>query len=128
MERKKKYHDLTTEQEKIFFSRLEISYGKTKNDVWDSLKEVIDKEQTPVRHFDISTYFNRAKLSAAAAIFILLGLSFFAKYYTTSVIVTAGEFVTHTTSRRFAGSFECRVFYFICSLLVAIRTSDSSAR
>lgn len=92
---------LTPEQEKELFSRLEVSYSRSKNDVWEAMqKKMATKESsaeaTPAKTVSINT--RRKKLtyiSAAASVVLVMSLGLFARFYTTTITVAAGEFKSH---------------------------------
>ncbi|WP_299456019.1 FecR family protein [uncultured Microscilla sp.] len=93
-------HNLTPEQEKELFSNLELSYSRSKSDVWDALQDKIDAQPPstiqPVKNRSIGKRQRLVYLSAAASLLLVLGLGLFARFYTTQVSVAAGEFVSHT--------------------------------
>lgn len=82
------------EQEKELFSQLKPSYSKSKEDVWASLEKTITEDQTVQKTKTIR--FVWLKYAAAASILIVIGLGLFARLYTTTVDVPAGQTSQHT--------------------------------
>ena len=82
------------EQEKELFSQLKPSYSKSKEDVWASLEKTITEDQTVQKTKTIR--FVWLKYAAAASILIVIGLGVFARLYTTTVDVPAGQTSQHT--------------------------------
>lgn len=98
---KNKENNLTPEQEKEFFSQLELSYSRSKDDVWETLQGKLEEspaQQTnaPAKTVSLSKRRQWLRLSVAAVVLFVLGLGVFARVYTTQVSVVAGEFVSHT--------------------------------
>ncbi|MEM9673682.1 MAG: FecR domain-containing protein [Bacteroidota bacterium] len=100
MKNRKYDHNLTPEQEKELFSRLELPYSRSKEEVWISLEKAMAEKHDStksVRSGSAKTIsVNWFARSAAAAIVLLLGVGLFARFYSTSVSVAAGEFASET--------------------------------
>lgn len=105
MENKKGKHDLTSEEEKALFSDLEFSYSRSKEEVWNALDDMIG-EKTEDESTSKSTVEHRAEAkvitinwrvwSVAASLILLLSAGLFIRFYSRSVAVAPGEFVSHT--------------------------------
>ncbi|EAY30702.1 FecR family protein [Microscilla marina] len=93
-------HNLTPEQEKELFSNLELSYSRSKSDVWDALQDKIDAQTPatakPTKNRGIGKRRQLTYLSAAASLVLVLGLGLFARFYTTQVSAAVGELTSHT--------------------------------
>lgn len=88
---------MNPEEEKEFFSNLEFSYSRTKEDVWASLDQKLDRKDTETTKPQARVIpMKRIWLSVAAAVALILTSGLFARFYTTSVSVSAGEFTSHT--------------------------------
>lgn len=99
MKNQKYDHNLTPEQEKELFSRLELPYTRSKEEVWNSLEKAISEKEDSnesVSGEPKAISINWFTWSVAAAIVLLLGVGLFARFYTTSVRVAAGEFASET--------------------------------
>lgn len=125
MKDKKDKSDLTPGHEQELFSNLEFSYSRSKADVWGSLEGMLgdepeakpEKEQvnakpeiTPVEDGAEIVEFmvekpakrsrvisiNRTFISIAASVVLIISAGLFARFYTTTIQVAAGEFTSHT--------------------------------
>ncbi|OJJ15329.1 hypothetical protein BKI52_38590 [marine bacterium AO1-C] len=90
---------LTPQQEQEFFAKLEVPYQRSKSEVWEKLSAKID--ETPVSEKKsavkvVSLNRKRVYLSVAASFLLLAGVSLFARLYTKTIQVNAGEFTSHT--------------------------------
>jgi len=97
MENNKRDKDLTSAEEQKLFSKLEFSYTKSKDDVWEGLSDLIDdeaKEEQPVRESKV-VRMSWVSMSIAASMVLLLSYGLFARFYTKTVEVGAGEFTSH---------------------------------
>ncbi|MFT7381633.1 MAG: transmembrane sensor [Roseivirga sp.] len=90
--------DSNTGEEQLF-SKLELSYKKSKADVWSELASIIDEAPaneeimaTPPKAKSISWI----PLSIAASIVLFLSFGLFARLYTQTIEVGAGELSSHT--------------------------------
>lgn len=96
---------LTPEQEQEFFAKLEVPYQRSKSEVWEKLASTlkndtsenddptIEKSNTKV----VSLKRKRAVyLSIAASFLILTSVGLFARFYTKTIEVNAGQFTSHT--------------------------------
>ncbi|OEK00126.1 hypothetical protein BFP97_00725 [Roseivirga sp. 4D4] len=97
MENNKRDKDLTSAEEQKLFSKLEFSYAKSKDDVWAGLNDLIGeetKEELPVKEGKL-VRMNWVSMSIAASMVLLLTYGLFARFYTKTVEVGAGEFTSH---------------------------------
>ncbi len=97
MENNKRDKDLTSAEEQKLFSKLEFSYAKSKDDVWAGLNDLIGdeaKDEPPVKEGKV-VRMNWVSMSIAASIVLLLSYGFFARFYTKTIEVGAGEFTSH---------------------------------
>lgn len=98
MENKKHDKELTSTEEQELFSKLEFSYSKSKEDVWGALEGLMDDEPAqaaPVAKPARIIRMNWASMSIAASMVLLLSYGLFARFYTTTISVAAGEFTSH---------------------------------
>jgi len=94
------------EEEKAMFSNLEFSYSRSKEEVWDQLEGMLDEkeDETPVVAMPKAEDQDDAKgrsiswkwMSVAASVVILISAGLFARFYTKTIGVAPGEFVSHT--------------------------------
>lgn len=92
MENRKPTNDI----EKELFSKLEVSYSKSKGDVWDAIeKQIASGKQEQVNRGKIIQMFWIYR-SVAAILLLGLCLGLFARFYTTSIILEGGKFTSHT--------------------------------
>jgi ferric-dicitrate binding protein FerR (iron transport regulator) len=119
MRDKKDKSDLTPGQEQELFSNLEFSYSRSKDDVWNALEDIIEEapevagssqevidESEGARLVELPasdeerstrvTHFSRLFVGIAASVVMVLSAGLFARFYTTTVRVSAGEFASHT--------------------------------
>ena len=120
MENKKGKNDLTSEEEKALFSNLEFSYSRSKEEVWNSLDKIMGEQSEDIEEQFTDTTsqgkdlielpggrskrerttkvisINWKTLSVAASLLILISAGFFVRFYSRSVSVAPGEFVSHT--------------------------------
>lgn len=83
---------LTEDQEKELFSRLELSYSRSRTDVWDAIKTVTSDKDLPVETKTAKVIpINWIPLSIAASFLILVSIGLFARLYTTTLRVEPGE-------------------------------------
>ena len=76
---------------KEFFSKLEIPYSKSKNEIWDKLSEKIDTDFEG-RSVELGTKRNVTIFYAVAAvIIILLGLTAFFRFYSVELYSPSGQ-------------------------------------
>ncbi|MBO3698225.1 FecR family protein [Roseivirga sp. E12] len=97
MENNKRDKDLTSAEEQALFSKLEFSYAKSKDDVWADLDDLIENnssETEPVKEGRVIR-MNWVSMSIAASMVLLLSYGLFARFYTKTVTVGAGEFISH---------------------------------
>ena len=88
------------------FSNLEFSYSKSKDEVWSQLERLMEEheeEPTTVERTMVPETTEADKVSrfnwrwmAAASVAILLSTGLFARFYTQTVAVEPGEFISHT--------------------------------
>ena len=83
------------EQEKELFSQAQPDYSRSKEDVWSVLEKRVSRDQTVQKKEKRTVALTWMKYGAAASILILFGLGFFARFYTITVIVPAGETSQH---------------------------------
>ena len=97
MKNNKHEHNLTPDQERDLFSKLELPYSRSKSEVWDSLEEITTRSspQTQAKSAKI-IFSNWTSLSIAASVVLLIGFGLFANLYTTTIKVAPGEFRTYT--------------------------------
>lgn len=99
MENKEHDKDLTSAEEQALFSKLEFSYAKSKDDVWATLNDVLeDKPEeivAPEKEAKIIR-MNWVSMSIAASMVLMLSYGLFARFYTKTIQVEAGEFTSHT--------------------------------
>ena len=106
MKNNKDKKQLSPEEEQAMFSNLEFSYSKSKEEVWSQLEGMMEEqEEKPATiertlvpeaaEADKAQRFNW-KWIAAASVAILLSTSLFARFYTRTVAVEPGQFVSHT--------------------------------
>ncbi len=97
---KNKENNLTPEQEKALFSQLELSYSRSKDDVWEALQSKMEEppanQESPTKTISLNKRRQWIRLSAAASLVLMLGVGLFARFYTTQVSVAAGKFASHT--------------------------------
>uniref|UniRef100_UPI0040471597 FecR family protein n=1 Tax=Roseivirga sp. TaxID=1964215 RepID=UPI0040471597 len=84
--------------EEQLFSKLELSYKKSKADVWSELEGIMT--ETPAKHEAMisppkAKSISWIPLSIAASIVLFLSFGLFARLYTTTVEVGAGELSSH---------------------------------
>lgn len=126
MKDKKDKSDLTPGHEQELFSNLEFSYSRSKDDVWNSLDDLLGEEPdveeegkeevipeiaskaddaeiielgtvAPKKKTQGRTVsINRVFMSIAASLALLLCAGLMARYYTTTVHVAPGELTSHT--------------------------------
>ncbi len=98
MENKEHDKDLTSAEEQALFSKLEFSYSKSKDDVWESLSDTIEGEPkeiaAPEKQAKI-VRMNWFSMSVAASMVLLLSYGLFARFYTKTIAVEAGEFTSY---------------------------------
>lgn len=98
MENKEHDKDLTSAEEQALFSKLEFSYSKSKDDVWATLNDVIEGDPkeivTPEKEAKVIR-MNWFSMSVAASMILLLSYGLFARFYTKTIAVDAGEFTSH---------------------------------
>jgi ferric-dicitrate binding protein FerR (iron transport regulator) len=86
-------HDKNIEnQEKDLFSKTEVSYSKSKEDIWAEMESKLEVP-TPVKGKIVR--FRWVKLAAAASVLLIIGLGGFAKLYTVTISIPAGETASH---------------------------------
>ncbi|HAS45994.1 MAG TPA: iron dicitrate transport regulator FecR [Microscillaceae bacterium] len=94
---------LTPQQEQEFFSKLEVPYQRSKSEVWEKLSSVMDDtssaEKKPAAKV-ISLRRKNVYVSLAASFLLLLGVGMFARFYTKTIEVNAGQFTSHTLPDR----------------------------
>ncbi len=90
---------LTPEQEPAFFDKLEVPYQRSKAEVWEKLSAAMDDkavaEQKSARKI-IPLSRKSTSLSLVASFLLLIGVALFARFYTKTVRVNSGQFVSHT--------------------------------
>ena len=94
----KHHKDSATEQEQKLFSELELTYKKSKADVWASMEGMMDQPNVPVKEMlapKVKT-ISWIPLSIAASVILFLSFGLFAKFYTTTIQVGDSELVKHT--------------------------------
>lgn len=107
MKNNKDKKQLSPEEEKAMFSNLEFSYSKSKEEVWDQLESLMgDEEEEPAtiersiitdaEETTKTRSINWRWMSVAASVVILLSAGLFARFYTKTVAVAPGEFLSHT--------------------------------
>lgn len=119
MKDKKDKSDLTPGHEQELFSNLEFSYSRSKDDVWNALEDIMEETPEPEagaqevigesedpRLVELPTgdeegssqviRFRRRLVGIAASVLLILSAGLFARFYTTTVQVSAGEFASHT--------------------------------
>jgi ferric-dicitrate binding protein FerR (iron transport regulator) len=84
------------EGEKDFFSKVEIPYSQSKEDVWKSMQGLIQEEDKSPKTPTKVVRLNWLKWSAAAALILLIGSGLFMKFYSISYQTTTGEYASHT--------------------------------
>ena len=91
---------LTPEQEQEFFAKLEVPYQRSKSEVWEKLASSLENDDPTMGKSDtkvVSLRRNRAVyLSIAASFLILTSVGLFARFYTKTIEVNAGQFTSHT--------------------------------
>lgn len=90
--------DSNTGEEQLF-SKLELSYKKSKADVWSELSSMMDEAPAKAEATVVSPKAKSISwipLSIAASIVLFLSFGLFARLYTTTVEVGAGELSSHT--------------------------------
>lgn len=99
MENKKHDKDLASAEEQELFSKLEFSYSKSKEDVWGALEGLIEDEpkiaEEPEKKPAKVIRMGRVAMSIAASLLLLISCGIFARFYTNTVRVSSGEFVSH---------------------------------
>lgn len=90
-----------SQEEQELFSRLEFSYSKSKEEVWASLDKVIEggteeKEETRREKEAKVVPMRRLWLAVAASVALIISAGLFARFYTKTIDVSAGEFASHT--------------------------------
>jgi transmembrane sensor len=86
-------HDKDIEnQEKKVFSKVEVNYSRSKEDIWANMEA---KLETPKPSQAKIVRFRWAKIAAAASIVLLIGAGVFARLYTVNIEVPSGEFANH---------------------------------
>ena len=107
MKNNKDKKQLSPEEEKAMFSNLEFSYSKSKEEVWSRLEGLmgdeeeesatIERSMAPdVEEATKTRSINWRWMSVAASVVILLSAGLFARFYTKTVAVAPGEFLSHT--------------------------------
>lgn len=90
--------DLTSAEEQELFSKLEFSYSKSKEDVWGALDSLIDdspEQMASVAKPAKVIRMSWLSMSIAASLVLLLSYGFFARFYSTTISVDAGELTSH---------------------------------
>ncbi|MCP4457289.1 MAG: DUF4974 domain-containing protein [Cytophagales bacterium] len=82
--------------EKDLFSKLELRHSRSKSEVWASLEKVSSVPAHDKAETTKTIFVNWKPLSVAASVMILVGLGLFARFFTTTVTVSRGEFATYT--------------------------------
>jgi len=80
----------------IFFEKSEITWKKTKEEVWQEISQKIENGNVTPTKKAKSLHLNFASFSIAAAILILVSIGGFMKFYTQSFHSKAGEHLTVT--------------------------------
>ncbi len=91
--------NLTPEEEKALFSKLEFKYSRSKDDVWAALDKVTSEKSTREEVIPEETKvvsINWRVWSVAASIILILTVGLVARFYTTAIEVAPGEFTSHT--------------------------------
>lgn len=99
MENKEHDKDLTSAEEQALFSKLEFSYAKSKDDVWAALNDVLEykpKEIVAPEKEAKVIRMNWVSMGIAASMVLMLSYGLFARFYTKTIQVEAGEFTSHT--------------------------------
>lgn len=99
MENKEHDKDLTSAEEQALFSKLEFSYAKSKDDVWDTISDVIEddpKESLLPEKETKVIRMNWVSMSIAASMVLMLSYGLFARFYTKTINVEAGALASHT--------------------------------
>lgn len=99
MENKEHDKDLTSAEEQALFSKLEFSYAKSKDDVWATLNDVLEdkpKERVAPEKEAKVVRMNWVSMSIAASMVLMLSYGLFARFYTKTIKVEAGQFASHT--------------------------------
>jgi len=102
---KKNKNKGTPDHEQQLFSQLDLSYARSKEDVWAALESKVSNQgrrgsDSPHRSdktLQKIVSINRSVFAYAASVALLIGvgLGLFSRFYTTSVKVAPGEFMTH---------------------------------
>lgn len=88
--------NLRPEPDKDFLSKTELSYSKSKAEVWEALeKKMEEKPRVQAKPAKV-IFLKRRRLVVAASLALLLSLGFLARFYTTNIRVVAGQKVKHT--------------------------------
>jgi len=90
---------LTPQQEQEFFAKLEVPYQRSKSEVWEKLASAMDDTPSAEKKPADKVIPLRRKsvyISVAASFLLLLGVGMFARYYTKTIQVNAGQFTSHT--------------------------------
>lgn len=99
MENKEHDKDLTSTEEQALFSKLEFSYAKSKDDVWAALDDMLEDEPketvAPEKETKVIR-MNWVSMSIAASMVLMLSYGLFARFYTKTIQVEAGQFASHT--------------------------------
>ena len=83
---------LSDSEEQDLFSKLELSYDRSQKDVWESLKQVIDKpQQRKPKVIPLSWPY----WSAAASVVLVIGTILVARFYEVQVVVPMGSNAEH---------------------------------
>jgi len=80
--------------ESNLFEHTEVSYKSTKNEVWEKLSNQIDFKNSSKRNKIVTLKWY--KITAAATILLLIGVTLFMKYYTILISSDFGEQFSHT--------------------------------
>jgi len=94
MESRKPGPNRDTEREKELFSRLEIPYSKSPEEVWQALESATTSrpKNRPARIHSL----NWRSISIAAGLVLAVGLSLLARFYTHTLKATEGEYLSHS--------------------------------
>lgn len=76
-------------QSKTFFTRGKFNWKKRETDVWAEMETLIENQSKPGR--SISINFKRTIYAIAASLLLLIGITSFLRFFTTTVISPAGE-------------------------------------
>ena len=74
------------------FPEIEMKFTVSKEEVWNNLLNELDKPKVQIKPLAFSYYF---KIAAAASVLIILGLTGFFRFYTTTVYTSPGQHLSY---------------------------------